>query len=81
MKCWIMLNKKCGILSPDVQETILEQRKFLRYLKFQVGKVAGSKITEGEINSNSDVRIIRDGAIILQEKFQQFSEKKPSKTS
>ena len=28
------------------------------------GKVAGSKVTEGEINSTSDVRIIRDGAII-----------------
>ena len=29
-----------------------------------LGKVAGSKVTEGEINSTSDVRIIRDGAII-----------------
>ena len=28
------------------------------------GKVAGSKVIDGEINSNSDVRIIRDGAII-----------------
>ena len=28
------------------------------------GKVAGLKITEGEITSTSDVRIIRDGAII-----------------
>ena len=27
-------------------------------------KVAGSKITDGEITSNSSVRIIRDGAII-----------------
>ena len=26
---------------------------------------AGSKVTEGEINSNSDVRIIRDGTIIF----------------
>ena len=28
------------------------------------GKVAGSKVMEGEITSASDVRIIRDGAII-----------------
>ena len=28
------------------------------------GKVAGSKITEGEISSASDVRVIRDGSII-----------------
>ena len=27
-------------------------------------RFAGSKVTEGEINSTSDVRIIRDGAII-----------------
>ena len=29
------------------------------------GKVAGSKVIEGEINSNSEVRIIRDGTIIF----------------
>ena len=28
------------------------------------GKVAGSKVTEGEITSVSEVRIVRDGAII-----------------
>ena len=28
------------------------------------GKVAGSKITEGEITSASEVRVIRDGSII-----------------
>ena len=29
------------------------------------GKVAGSKITDGEISSSSNVRIIRDGSIIF----------------
>ena len=28
------------------------------------GKVAGSKVIDGEINSTSDIRIIRDGSII-----------------
>ena len=28
------------------------------------GKVAGSKVTEGEIKNNSKVRIIRDGSVI-----------------
>jgi translation initiation factor IF-2 len=54
-----------GLLSPDVQETITGTAQILEIFKVSgAGKVAGSKITEGEINSNSDVRIIRDGAII-----------------
>jgi translation initiation factor IF-2 len=57
--------KMSGLLSPDVQETITGTAQILEIFKVSgAGKVAGSKITEGEINSNSDVRIIRDGAII-----------------
>ena len=55
-----------GLLSPDVQETIVGTAQILEIFKVSgAGKVAGSKITEGEINSTSDVRIIRDGAIIF----------------
>jgi len=54
-----------GLLSPDVQEKITGSAQILEIFKVSgAGKVAGSKVTEGEINSNSDVRIIRDGAII-----------------
>jgi len=54
-----------GLLSPDVQETIIGSAQILEIFKVSgAGKVAGSKITEGEINSTSAVRIIRDGAII-----------------
>ena len=57
--------KMSGLLSPDVQETITGTAQILEIFKVSgAGKVAGSKIIEGEINSNSDVRIIRDGAII-----------------
>ena len=55
-----------GLLSPDVQETIVGTAQILEIFKVSgAGKVAGSKITEGEINSTSEVRIIRDGAIIF----------------
>ena len=55
-----------GLLSPDIQETIVGTAQILEIFKVSgAGKVAGSKITEGEINSTSDVRIIRDGAIIF----------------
>ena len=54
-----------GLLAPDVQETTLGTAQILEIFKVSgAGKVAGSKVTEGEILSNSDVRIIRDGAVI-----------------
>ena len=57
--------KMSGLLSPDVQEKITGTALILEIFKVSgAGKVAGSKVTEGEINSTSDVRIIRDGTII-----------------
>ena len=57
--------KMSGLLSPDLQEKITGTAQILEIFKVSgAGKVAGSKVTEGEINNTSDVRIIRDGAII-----------------
>ncbi len=54
-----------GLLSPDIQEKITGTAQILEIFKVSgAGKVAGSKVTEGEISSTSDVRIIRDGSII-----------------
>ena len=54
-----------GLLSPDVQEATIGTAQILEIFKVSgAGKVAGSKVTEGEITSTSDVRVIRDGAII-----------------
>ncbi len=55
-----------GLLTPDVEEKVIGTAKILEIFKVSgAGKVAGSKVTEGEINSNSDVRVIRDGSIIF----------------
>ena len=55
-----------GLLSPDIKETITGTAQILEIFKVSgAGKVAGSKITDGEISSNSNVRIIRDGSIIF----------------
>jgi len=55
-----------GLLTPDVQEKITGTAQILEIFKVSgAGKVAGSKVTEGEITSTSEVRIIRDGAIIF----------------
>ena len=54
-----------GLLTPDVEETIIGSAQILEIFKVSgAGKVAGSKITEGEITGTADVRIIRDGVII-----------------
>jgi len=54
-----------GLLAPDVQESITGTAQVLEIFKVSgAGKVAGSKVTDGEILTNSSVRIIRDGAII-----------------
>ena len=54
-----------GLLTPDLKETITGTAQILEIFKVSgAGKVAGSKVTEGEITSVSEVRIIRDGAII-----------------
>ena len=54
-----------GLLTPDVKETIIGTAQILEIFKVSgAGKVAGSKVIEGEITSVSEVRIVRDGAII-----------------
>ncbi len=62
--------KMAGLLSPDVQETIIGSAEILEIFKVsKVGKVAGSKVVEGEIIQNSSARVIRDGAIIFNGKI------------
>ena len=57
--------KMSGLLSPDIQETVNGTAQILEIFKVSgAGKVAGSKVMEGEISTASDVRIIRDGVII-----------------
>jgi len=57
--------KMSGLLTPDIEEKITGTAQILEIFKVSgAGKVAGSKITEGEILSNSSVRVVRDGSII-----------------
>ncbi len=54
-----------GLLTPDVQETITGTAQILEIFKVSgAGKVAGSKVIDGEISNTSSARIIRDGSII-----------------
>ena len=63
-------NKMSGLLTPDVQEKIIGSAEILEIFKVsKVGKVAGSKVLEGEILHDSNVRIIRDGTIVFNGKI------------
>ncbi len=59
-------NKMSGLLTPEVDEKIIGTAEILEIFKVsKVGKVAGSKVTDGEITQDSNARVIRDGAIIF----------------
>ena len=74
-------NKMSGLLTPDVEEKIIGSAEILEIFKVsKVGKVAGSKVIDGEILQDSNVRIIRDGTIIFNGKIGSiFREKNQAK--
>tara|TARA_B000000532_G_scaffold187375_1_gene153379 strand:+ start:1416 stop:3635 length:2220 start_codon:yes stop_codon:yes gene_type:complete len=74
-------NKMSGLLTPEVDEKIIGTAEILEIFKVsKVGKVAGSKVTDGEITQDSSARVIRDGAIIFNGKIGSiFREKNQTK--
>ena len=74
-------NKMSGLLTPDVDEKIIGTAEILEIFKVsKVGKVAGSKVVDGEITQDSNARVIRDGAIIFNGKIGSiFREKNQTK--
>ncbi len=73
--------KMSGLLSPDIKESIIGSAEVLEIFKVSsVGKVAGSKVVEGEILSTSNARLIRDGTIVYTGKINSiFREKNQAK--
>ena len=54
-----------GLLEPDVKETVLGSAEIQKIFKVSsAGKIAGSKVINGEIKNNSKARIIRDGVVV-----------------
>ncbi len=74
-------NKMSGLLTPNVEEKIIGSAEILEIFKVsKVGKVAGSKVTEGEIINDANARVIRDGTIIFNGKIGSiFREKNEAK--
>ena len=74
-------NKMSGLLTPDINEKIIGSAEILEIFKVsKVGKVAGSKVIDGEILQDSYARIIRDGTIVFNGKIGSiFREKNQAK--
>ena len=60
-----------GLLEPDVKETVLGSAEIQKVFKVSnAGKIAGSKVMNGEIKSKSKARIIRDGVVVYSGEIQ-----------
>ncbi len=54
-----------GLLVPDIKETVLGSAEIQKIFSVSsAGKIAGSKVINGEIKSKSKARIIRDGVVV-----------------
>jgi translation initiation factor IF-2 len=54
-----------GLLEPEVKETVIGTAEILKVFKVSdAGKIAGSKVIDGEIKSKAKARLIRDGAVV-----------------
>ena len=54
-----------GLLEPEIKETIIGSAEILKVFKVSdAGKIAGSKVTEGEIKNKVKARLIRDGVVV-----------------
>ena len=58
-------NSLSGLLKPDIKEEVVGSAEVQAIFKVsKVGKVAGSKVTDGEIANNLNARLIRDGNVL-----------------
>ena len=66
-----------GLLEPDIKETILGSAEIQKIFKVSnAGKIAGSKVINGEIKNKSKARIIRDGVVVYNGEIQSIYREK-----
>ena len=68
-----------GMLKPNIEEKVTGLAEIMEIFKVsKFGKVAGSKVTEGEINQDSNARLIRDGNVVYTGKITSIYREKNS---
>ena len=66
-----------GLLEPDIKERVLGSAEIQKIFKVSsAGKIAGSKVINGEIKSKSKARIIRDGVVVYSGEIQSIYREK-----
>jgi len=56
-----------GMLAPEYKEVVLGTAEVRQTFKVpNIGTIAGCYVTEGKINRNNDVRVIRDGVVLFE---------------
>ena len=59
-----------GMLDPEYEEKVIGNVEIRKIFKFsKVGNIAGCYITDGLVKNNSNVRVIRDGVVLAEDKI------------
>lgn len=59
-----------GMLDPEYEEKIIGNVEIRKIFKFsKIGNIAGCYVTDGIVKNNSNVRIIRDGVVVSNDKI------------
>lgn len=59
-----------GMLEPEYEEKIIGNVEIRKIFKFsKIGNIAGCYITDGLVKNNSNVRVIRDGVVLAEDKI------------
>jgi len=68
-----------GMLDPEYEEKVIGTVEIRKIFKFsKIGNIAGCYITDGIVKNNSNVRIIRDGIVIGDDKISSLQREKDS---
>ena len=59
-----------GMLAPEYKEVVLGRAEVRQTIRVpNVGVIAGSYITDGKVTRQSQIRIVRDGVVIFEDKI------------
>ncbi len=60
----------CGMLAPEFKEVVLGHAEVRQTIHVPgVGTIAGSYITDGKVARNAQIRVVRDGIVIFEDKI------------
>ncbi len=68
-----------GMLDPEYEEKIMGTAEIRKIFKFsKIGNIAGCYVTDGVIKNNANIRLIRDGVVIAEDKISSLQRGKES---